>query len=127
MNFLALFRSAASSKRNRFAWPLRGTKKPGPHARSAMDTQSDVLTELAHSWAREFPLQSRPLELCNAYPRVANRIAQCWDDVAVTEAVLDDLLVDHRGGRKGFPAQIAVELLRLQSVHEERRHGTRPP
>ena len=72
-------------------------------------------------------MHSRPLELCNAYPRVANRIAQCWDDLAVTEAVLDDLLVDHRGGRKGFPAQIAVELLRLQSFHEERSHRTRAP
>lgn len=92
-----------------------------------MGSQSEVLTEHAHAWVRKFPLQSRPLELCNVYPRVANRIAECWEDLAVTEVVLDDLLVDHRGGRKGFPAQIGIELLRLQSVHEERTAQRRAP
>lgn len=126
MNFLGLFRSATPSKRSRFPSLLRRATRPGPNSRAALDSQSDVLTELAHSWARKFPLQSRPLELCNVYPRVANRIAECWDDVAATEVVLDDLLVDHRGGRNGFPAQIAIELLRLQKALEERTRRMGP-
>ena len=62
----------------------------------------------------------RPLELCNVYPRIANRIARSWDDPASAETVLDDLIVDHRGGRKGFPSQIATELVRLYALHEKR-------
>ena len=125
MNFLSLFGPNGSSRNHRVIGCFTRATKVGPGARSAMAAQSDVLSEIAHSWARSFPLQSRPLELCNLYPRVANRIAECWEDFALTEAVLDDLLVDHRGGRKGFPAQIAIELLRLQALHEGRPNRTR--
>ena len=68
----------------------------------------------------------RPLELCNVYPRIANRLARCWGDVAQTHEVFNDLLVDRRGGRKGFPSPIASELLRLQAFHERRISATAP-
>ena len=62
----------------------------------------------------------RPLELCGAYPRVANRIALCWNDLALVDAVFNELLLDRRGGRAGFPSPVAVELLRLHALHERR-------
>ena len=46
--------------------------------------------------------------------RVANRIAWCWADAALREQVLDDLLVDRRGGRLGFAPTIVRELQRLR-------------
>lgn len=120
MNFLALFGNQKSLRQNNGEPLLGATRQPGPHARSALRAQDEILSDSAHSWVRQLPGPSRPLELCNAYPRVANRIAESWADLALTTAVLDDLLVDHRGGRRGFPAQIAVELLRLQALHEDR-------
>lgn len=116
MNFLSLFGTKRSRRPNGFGSPTT----LGPSARSATDSKSEVLSDLAHSWVRELPLASRPLELCNVYPRVANRIAESWGNPTMTTAVLDDLLVDHRGGRKGFPVLVATELLRLEALHEQR-------
>lgn len=102
MHFLALFGADAWHRTSNSARRFGTSSKCVPHLRSAVDAQSEVLSDLAHSWVRELPLTSRPLELCNVYPRVANRIAGCWNNLAGTEAVLDDLLVEHRSGRKGF-------------------------
>ncbi len=124
MNFLSLFGTKTSRRSNGSAHRFGALTTLGPNARSAIDAQSEVLSDLAHSWVRDLPWASRPLELCNVYPRVANRIARCWGNLAMTNAVLDDLLVDHRGGRKGFPVLVATELLRLQALHEKRNHTT---
>ena len=122
MNFLALFKLRFRAKAQ--AGPrLGGTgRETGPAARSRLSAQSETLSSEAHAWVRQLPVPARPLELCNVYPRVANRIARYWNDLAMTDAVFDDLQVDHRGGRKGFPAPVAVELVRLQALHEERGH-----
>lgn len=97
----------------------------GVAARALRNAQDDSLSPAAHAWVRGLPVSLRPLELCNVYPRIANRIAAAWDDVAQTHEVFNDLLVDHRGGRKGFASPIAAELLRLQALHE-RRLAERP-
>ena len=79
-----------------------------------------MLSGKAHTWVRALPMPVRPLELCNVYPRIANRLSLAWDDLVLTEAVFNDLLVDHRGGRKGFPSQVSAELVRLHTFHELR-------
>ncbi len=40
---------------------------------------------------------------------------------ALAGALLEDLLVDHRGGRRGFPRAIVAELRRLQQFHDRGR------
>jgi hypothetical protein len=105
-----------------------GTKRPdaanaGPAARARRNAQDDTLSTAAHAWVRALPVSLRPLELCNVYPRLANRLAACWDDVDKTSDVFNDLLVDHRGGRKGFASPIAAELLRVHAYHERRLPG----
>ena len=71
-------------------------------------------------WLRRLPVSVRPQELCSAYPRVANRIALCWDDLTLVDVVFNELLLDRRGGRAGFPSVVASELLRLHALHERR-------
>ena len=118
MGLLDLFRGK-SARRKRSGAP----STLGPAARALRNAQDDSLSAAAHAWVRSLPVSLRPLELCNVYPRIANRIAAAWDDVGQTHDVFNDLLIDQRGGRKGFASPIAAELLRLQALHERRLTG----
>jgi hypothetical protein len=77
-------------------------------------------------WLQKLPARRRPLRLCMAYPRVANRIAWVWADAQVSAQVLTDLLEDRRGGRQGFAPSITRELRRLQEFNAQQRRETRP-
>ena len=77
----------------------------------------EALTGTARAWLRMLPAGRRPLRLCNRFPRIANRIAWCWRDRRAAEQLLDDLLVDRRGGRHGFPRAVIAELRRLRDFN----------
>lgn len=94
----------------------QGQRRPARHS-------DESLTGTARVWLRRLPAACRPLKLCTRYPRVANRIAWSWADPVTSEAVLEDLLVDHRGGRRGFPRPIALELRRLREFNDRGRRG----
>ena len=81
----------------------------------------ESLTGTARIWLRRLPAGQRPLKLCTRYPRVANLLAWNWHDPAATERALEDLLVDHRGGRRGFPRPIELELRRLRDFNDHGR------
>ena len=80
-----------------------------------------ALTGTTRRWLRALPPRRRPLRLCETHPRVANRIAWCWADVGLSEAVLDDLLGDRRLGRQGFAPIIVRELQRLRDFNAQQR------
>ncbi|MBX9715930.1 MAG: hypothetical protein K2X42_04975 [Burkholderiaceae bacterium] len=82
--------------------------------RAAERTQDQMLSELGTSWLETLSPILRPHQLCSSYPRVANRLALCWNDPVLSNRLLDDLLGDSRGNRKGFPHPVAVELKRLR-------------
>lgn len=75
--------------------------------------QDMALSALGKLWTDQFPLAQRPKSLCRQYPRLANRLALCWPDQQLTGMVLVDLLIDRRGGRRGFPADVQAELRQL--------------
>jgi hypothetical protein len=83
-----------------------------------------VLVSETHLWLRRLPTMSHPKHLCRFYPRVANRIAQCWDVPHRVQALLRELLVDRRGGRAGFPSRIVAEIQLLQRLRD--RQSERP-
>jgi hypothetical protein len=89
--------------------------------RRAARASDSALNGTARLWLRRLPARRRPLRLCETYPRVANRIAWCWSDPALADQVLDDLLVDRRGGRLGFPAPVVRELQRLREFNDQQR------
>jgi uncharacterized protein len=60
---------------------------------------------------------SYPHELEKQYPRVLGKIVELWDTPQI-DAYFVDLLVDKRGGRQGFPAQVASDIYRLSKIHE---------
>jgi hypothetical protein len=51
---------------------------------------------------------------------VANRIARDWADSFMIDVCFEDLLIDRRGGRRGFPPPVLHELRRLH--HFNRRY-----
>ena len=95
-------------------------RRPGRH-------NDESLTGTTRSWLRRLPAGRRPWQLCLRFPRVANRIAWCWSDAALCEQMFDDLLVDHRGGRAGFPRPVVAELRRLRDYHAHLHGGAELP
>ncbi len=85
-----------------------------------------ALTGTTRRWLRELPPRRRPLRLCATHPRVANSIAWCWRDASLVEALLDDLLVDRRGGRFGFATSVVRELNRLRDFNARQRVESEP-
>ncbi|HEY2929045.1 hypothetical protein [Piscinibacter sp.] len=90
-------------------WEQR-RRKPVPSDRA--------LTGVALDWLIHLPPAVRPRNLSERYPRVVNAIAERWDNVERSLVMLEDLIVDHRGGRKGFTPEVDAEL-RALLVHRE--------
>jgi hypothetical protein len=80
-----------------------------------------TLTGTTRRWLRQLPVRRRPVRLCEIHPRVANRIAFAWVDPKTSEQLLDDLLNDRRGGRRGFSAPLVRELQRLREFNAQQR------
>lgn len=57
-----------------------------------------------------------PQALEGKYSRVFNKIMAMWGTEAL-EAYFADLIVDKRGGRKGFPAEVAADIILLSRLH----------
>jgi hypothetical protein len=69
-------------------------------------------------WVAGLPREVRPFELLKQFPRIANMLAQAWHDPAAFREYMFDLLIDRRGGRKGFPQNVRSELLQLRSYFD---------
>jgi hypothetical protein len=81
-----------------------GKRLPAPAA---------TLTDATAEWLRGIPLGTRPVELARQFPRIANRLCELWKRPAQCEGYLKTLIMDERGGRKGFPPEVATELSTL--------------
>ena len=62
-----------------------------------------------------------PHQLEERFPRVLNNIISAWQSPEAAVAVFDDLLIDRRGGRQGFPPEVAREIFRLSVAYEKLR------
>jgi hypothetical protein len=77
-------------------------------------TPSDrALTGKGIDWMLSLPAYARPKTLCEQYPRIANHLADIWDNPRDTQLVLMRLLADERGQRKGFSLQVEQEIGRV--------------
>jgi hypothetical protein len=80
--------------------------------------QDQALSAMAKSWHDALPRRQRPTQLCKQFPRIANRLALCWNDAALVSRLIDDLVMDKRPGRAGFPAGVSQELLALRDLRQ---------
>jgi len=88
--------------------------------RAPARTRDAELSKKARNWLERLPEEIRPRELCARYPRIANQLAACWADVGLIDHLLQDLLIDRRGGREGFPAAVIEEVALLYEYHDLR-------
>ena len=79
----------------------------------------------AVDWILSLPSDIRPLHLADKVPRIANELAEHWPDADRAAAFVNDLLVDRRGGRRGFPPEIKRELVVLLLTLRRNRSGNR--
>jgi hypothetical protein len=79
-----------------------------------------MLSNKARSWLERLPQEVRPYALCADHPRIANQLAACWGDVGLIEYLLEDMLIDRRGKRTGFAADVAQEIALLYEFHDLR-------
>ena len=70
-------------------------------------------------WIASLPRHVRPLALLQQFPRIANSLARAWTDPTAFRAYMFDLLIDRRGGRKGFPENVRTELLTLRAYFDD--------
>jgi len=71
------------------------------------------------AWASTLPSQVQPRALLSKFPRIANLLAAMWPDPNSFRRYMDDLLVDKRGNRQGFPLDVLKELFELRAYYEE--------
>ncbi len=102
-------------------------KKTENWAEKRTATPNEPLSDEADAWMAELPESVRPRQLAFRYARLANRLAEIWNDPAKCERLLDDLMTDRRGGRKGFPIAIASELATLHEHFFRLHHAGKSP
>jgi hypothetical protein len=56
------------------------------------------------------PPEFQPRAIGKAFPRIANALAALWTRPDAFTSYLDDLLIDNRGARQGFPIDVLAEL-----------------
>jgi hypothetical protein len=73
-----------------------------------------VLLPRTNAWLAALPEAVRPTHLPTQFARTANLLASCWSDPQQRANELDNLLMDKRGGRRGFPIEVHRELVTLR-------------
>ena len=97
--------------------------KPSSASAAARDKpEAPKLTEaeVIAQWLTYLPEHVRPYRLTDTFPRLAVKIAEVWMRPDKLQKYLRELVLDDRGGRQGFPADVAGELFRLSSFVEDR-------
>lgn len=89
--------------------------------RRAEDPRENRVRFATVRWARTIPSALRPRALVIQFPRIANTMADVWCQPKVFHMLLCQLMVDDRGGRKGFPLEVKRDLIKLR-MHFDRTH-----
>jgi hypothetical protein len=103
--------------------PVGGTVRPAANwAGKRKPAAAETLRTATIQWILKLPPHVQPRHLQVKYPRIANRMAALWDDQTSCESFMDELLTDKRGGRKGFPLEVAQEIASLRDFHFRLHH-----
>lgn len=85
---------------------------------SQQSHQNDAIP-FANALIAKLPSDLSVVHLYADFPHVLNKIAMTWGDHESFYRLMDDLLIDKRGGRAGFPFASAIELSRLAEHYEQ--------
>src|SRR5215475_14413851 len=79
------------------------------------------------AWASTLPVEAQPRSLMYKFPRITNLLAAMWPDPNSFRRYMDDLLVDKRGNRQGFPVDVLKEFFELRAYYDEIHPDTSRP
>ncbi|HEY2977186.1 MAG TPA: hypothetical protein VGJ35_04400 [Burkholderiaceae bacterium] len=115
MPLLALLKSrtASTTAKPRSLW----TAADWARVRAPLRHRDAELSSKATRWLARLPTDVQPQALCAQYPRIVNQLAACWADVGLIEHLLEGLMLDQRGGRHGFPRDVADDIALLYEYH----------
>lgn len=68
-------------------------------------------------WMATLPPEFQPTTIGRTFPRIANALAALWTRSDAFSSYLDDLLIDKRGARQGFPIDALAELHALRGYY----------
>ena len=68
-------------------------------------------------WMDTLPSEFQPAAIAKGFPRIANTLATLWTRPDAFQSYLDDLLIDKRGARRGFPLNVLAELHALSDYY----------
>ncbi len=74
----------------------------------------EQLLPATEKWLGHLPPDVFPRALVTHFPRIINLIALQWDNYNSCQAYFQELLVDRRPERQGFPAAVVCELEKLR-------------
>ncbi len=77
----------------------------------------EVLLPATRRWLDALPKEIRPRALAEQFPRLANLIAVNWNSPHDCSAFISSLLVDQRGGRRGFPGDVSQDIQNLRMYY----------
>ena len=86
------------------------------------NSEPEPLSDAAAAWMATLPESVKPKQLALRYARLANRLCGLWKDPPRCERLLDELMMDRRGGRQGFPLVVANELATLRDHYFKLHH-----
>lgn len=89
-------------------------------ARSNQRTANILMNPKLEQYLASSP-ELYPHELEARFPRIVEAIVAAWPYPEQAAAVFDDLLVDRRGTRQGFPPSIAREIFQLSAGYDKLR------
>jgi hypothetical protein len=78
---------------------------------------ANVVLPRSRKWIDELPSHLRPIHLIEQFPRIVNLLAFDWDDATAANKQFDNLLLDHRDSRRGFPEEVRRELVALRDYY----------
>jgi hypothetical protein len=107
------------------AKPQAVSASPGPDWASRRKARpAETLLAMTPCWMSKLPPECLPTATSKTFPRIANMLAMLWTRPDALKMYLDELLVDKRGSRRGFPGDVSSELQALAAyyatLHPER-------
>jgi hypothetical protein len=85
---------------------LADRQVPADFTRQRKASPIVCLLPKTQKWLDALPPGVQPHALCKFYPRIANPIAAMWTDTEALRAYFDELFVDRRRCRRGFPRDV---------------------
>lgn len=104
---------------------LHGKEQPSrrardwTYARSPLQSSDVKLEDATIEWLLDLPEHVRPLRLARKFPRIANKLSREWKRPVNCDRIFDELMIDYRGTRQGFPFEVAKEITELRAYFSE--------